>query len=196
MSMNMGASAAPMMGAAMVPVIPGRQCGTCTLCCKVYHIPEINKVAGKWCQYCKPGSGCTIHETRPQQCRDFFCLWMTEATITPEWKPERSKMVLSIFPLNGFMYVQVDPGVPQAWRKQPYYDQLHRWAEVNLQKGRHVLVFVNDDATLIMPGQDVPLGKMKPTDGFSVRQTIGAGGMTYEVTRADRSAPQPMGPRV
>lgn len=194
--MNMGASAAPMMGAAMVPVIPGRQCGTCTLCCKVYHIPEINKVAGKWCQYCKPGSGCTIHETRPQQCRDFFCLWMTEATITPEWKPERSKMVLSIFPLNGFMYVQVDPGVPQAWRKQPYYDQLHRWAEVNLQKGRHVLVFVNDDATLIMPGQDVPLGKMKPTDGFSVRQTIGAGGMTYEVTRADRSAPQPTGPRV
>jgi hypothetical protein len=196
MSMNMGGSTAPMIGAPIVPVIPGRECGTCTLCCKVYHIPEINKVAGKWCQYCKPGRGCTIHETRPQQCRDFFCLWMTEATITPEWKPERSKMVLSIFPLNGFMYVQVDPGAPQAWRKQPYYDQLHRWAEVNLQKGRHVLVFVNDDATLIMPGQDVPLGKMKPTDGFSVRQTFGAGGLTYEVTRADRSAPQPTGPRV
>jgi len=100
--------------------------------------------------------------------------------------------VLSIFPLNGFMYVQVDPNAPQAWRKQPYYGQLHQWAEVNLQKGRHVIVFVNDVATLIMPGQDVPLGRMKPTDGFSVRQTFGPGGLRYEVERADRSAPPPV----
>ena len=49
-----------------------------------------------------------------------------------------------------------------------------------------MIVFVNDDATLIMPDQDVPLGPMKPTDGFSVRQTFGAGGMKYEVTRGGR----------
>ncbi len=73
--------------------------------------------------------------------------------------------------------------MPQAWRKQPYYDQLHRWAAASLQKGRHVIVFVNDVATLIMPDQDVPLGPMNPADGFSVRQTLGPGGMSYEVTR-------------
>jgi hypothetical protein len=189
MSAETGASTDPIMDAASAPIVPGRECGTCTLCCKVYHVPEVPKLAGKWCQHCTPGRGCAIHPTRPQQCRDFNCLWLTEATITPAWKPERSKMVLSIFPLNGFMYVQVDPGAPQAWRKQPYYDQLHKWAEVNLQKGRHVIVFVNDVATLIMPGQDVPLGSMKPTDGFSVRQTVGPAGPTYEVVRADRSAP-------
>jgi hypothetical protein len=177
--------------AAIAPVIPGRECGSCTLCCKVYHVPEIGKVAGKWCQYCRPGSGCTIHDTLPTQCREFNCLWRTEMTLTPDWKPERCKMVLSIFPLNGFLYVQVDPGAASAWRKQPYYEQLHRWAEVNLQKGRHVIVFVNDVATLIMPGQDIPLGPMKPTDGFSVRQTFGPGGLTYEVTRSDRPAPPP-----
>ncbi|WP_146686454.1 hypothetical protein [Bradyrhizobium canariense] len=186
----MSGSAAPtMMEVAGAPVIAGRECGTCTLCCKVYHVPEIGKVAGKWCQHCTPGTGCAIHETSPAQCRDFNCLWRTEATLTPAWKPERSKMVLSIYPLNGFMYVQVDPGAPSAWRKQPYYDQLHRWAEANLSKGHHVIVFVGDIATLIMPGQDVPLGKMKPTDGFAVRQTFGPGGMTYEVTRSDRAAP-------
>jgi hypothetical protein len=181
-----GSTAANVMDAAGSPVIPGRECGSCTLCCKVYHVPEIDKVAGKWCTHCKPGKGCAIHDTLPRQCADFNCLWRTEETLTPAWKPERAKMVLSIFPQNGFIYVQVDPGAPSAWRKQPYYDQLRRWAEANLQRGRHVIVFVNGDATLIMPDQDVPLGPMKPTDGFSVRQTFGAGGMRYEVTRGGR----------
>jgi hypothetical protein len=180
------------MGATSAPIVPGRDCGTCTLCCKVYHVPEVAKLAGKWCQHCTPGTGCAIHPARPGECRDFNCLWLTEATMAPAWKPERSKMVLSIFPLNGFMYVQVDPGAASAWRKQPYYDQLHKWAETNLQKGRHVIVFVNDEATLIMPGQDVPLGRMKPTDGFSVRQTFGPGGPAYEVVRAERPVSWPV----
>ena len=174
------------MDAATAPVVPGRECGSCTLCCKVYHVADINKVAGKWCRHCKPGRGCGIHDARPAQCADFNCLWRTEEGLTADWKPERAKMVLSVFPQNGFIYAQVDPGAPQAWRKQPYYDQLHRWAASSLQKGQHVIVFVNDDATLIMPDQDVPLGPMKPTDGFSVRQTFGAGGIKYEVTRGGR----------
>jgi hypothetical protein len=33
---------------------------------------------------------------------------------------------------------------------------------------------------------------MKPTDGFSVRQTFGPGGLRYEVDRTDRSAPPPV----
>jgi hypothetical protein len=190
----MGGSTAPIkMEATAAPVIPGRECGSCTLCCKVYHVPEIDKVAGKWCQHCAPGKGCSIHEAPPAQCAAFNCLWRTEETLAPAWKPERARMVLSVFPQNGFIYVQVDPGAPSAWRKQPYYDQLHRWAEASLQRGRHVIVFVNDVATLIMPDQDVPLGAMNPADGFSVRQTFGPGGMTYEVTRASRPAQTPAG---
>jgi hypothetical protein len=179
------------MDAAGAQVIPGRECGSCTLCCKVYHVPEINKVAGKWCQHCKPGKGCGIHDTLPAQCAEFNCLWRTEETLTPDWKPERAKMVLSIFPQNGFIYVQVDPGAASAWRRQPYYDQLHRLAAANLQQGRHVIVFVNEIATLIMPDQDVPLGPMNPADGFSVRQTFGPGGMTYEVTRGRQASALP-----
>jgi hypothetical protein len=174
------------MDAAKAPVLPGRECGSCTLCCKVYHVPDIDKVAGKWCEHCKPGRGCGVHDARPAQCADFNCLWRTEEGLTPAWKPERAKMVLSIFPHTGFIYVQVDPGAPQAWRKQPYHDQLRRWAASSLQKGRHVIVFVNDVATLIMPDQDVPLGVMNPADGFAVRQTFGPGGPTYEVTRGTR----------
>lgn len=174
------------MEANSAAVISGRECGSCTLCCKVYSVPEIGKAAGKWCEHCTPGRGCGIHEAQPKQCADFNCLWRTEEALTAAWKPERAKMVLSVFPENGFIYVQVDPGAPSAWRRQPYYEQLHQWAASSLQKGRHVIVFVNDVATLIMPDQDVPLGSMNPADGFSVRQTFGPGGMTYEVSRTSR----------
>jgi hypothetical protein len=175
-------TAAPIDLRPPVRVVPGRECGNCTLCCKVYNIPEIGKAAGKWCKHCTPGKGCAIHDTLPSQCSVFNCLWRTMEALPPHWKPEQSKMVITIFPLNEFIYVQVDPGTPSAWRKQPYYDDLHHWAKNNLQKGIHVIVFVNDIATLIMPDDTVLLGPMKPTDRLSVRTNSTPGFAKYEVT--------------
>ncbi|HKS20668.1 MAG TPA: hypothetical protein VJS63_15810 [Bradyrhizobium sp.] len=161
-------------------VLPGRMCGSCTLCCKVYNIPEFGKPAGKWCQHCKPGKGCTIHDALPDQCAVFNCLWRTEESIPLNWKPEQSKMVVTIFPLNYNVYVQVDPGAPGAWRKQPYYGNLQNWAKNNLPKGIYVVVFVNEVATLILPDQEILLGPMKPTDKISLRRTQGSA--KYEAT--------------
>jgi hypothetical protein len=165
-----------------VQVVPGRECGSCTLCCKVYNIPEIDKAAGKWCKHCTPGKGCAIHDALPSQCSKFNCLWRTMEALPPHWKPEQSKMVITIYPQNEFIYVQVDPGTPAAWRKQPYYDELHHWAKTNLPKGIHVIVFVNDIATLIMPDDTVPLGAMKPTDILVVRTNSTPGSAKYEAT--------------
>ena len=68
-------------------------------------------------------------------------------------KPEQSKMVITVFPQNEFIYVQVDRRRPPA--KQPYYDDLHIGRRTPA-KGIHVIVFVNDIATLIMPDDTVP----------------------------------------
>jgi hypothetical protein len=48
-------------------LVPGRECGSCSMCCKVYNIAEISKPAGKWCSHCKPGKGCVIHDAPPRQ---------------------------------------------------------------------------------------------------------------------------------
>ena len=53
--------------------VPGRSCGTCTLCCKLLQVPEVEKPLGEWCRHCDKGVGCTIYAERPQRCRDFFC---------------------------------------------------------------------------------------------------------------------------
>jgi len=150
---------------------PGRSCGTCTLCCKVYDVPSLDKPAGKWCQHCKPGQGCGIHETRPQHCRSFHCFWMTSDLLGPEWKPERCRFVLSVDPATQNLLVQVDPGQPSAWKTAPYYDQIKRWAAAALAEKRHVIVFLNKSATAVLPNRDIQLGIIGPEDRISVIRT-------------------------
>lgn len=159
---------------------PGRDCGTCTLCCKVFDVPALSKPAGQWCGHCRPGRGCGIHETRPDHCRSFHCLWMTEGWLGPEWKPERAKMVLTVDPPTRNLLVQVDPGAAAAWRREPYHGQLRRWAAAALPERRHVVVFVNRSATVILPDGDVALGPLGPGDRIVVRERPG-GGLTAEV---------------
>ena len=76
---------------ALSRVVPGRACDTCTLCCKVIAVEDFAKPPGVWCRHCVRGKGCGIYETRPTDCRTFFCEWMLTPSLGPEWKPERAK---------------------------------------------------------------------------------------------------------
>src|SRR5262249_4530121 len=47
-----------------------RECGKCSLCCKLLPIQELNKPIDTWCPHCRPGhGGCTIYSSRPSECR-------------------------------------------------------------------------------------------------------------------------------
>lgn len=163
---------------------PGRACGGCTLCCKVYALPELEKPAGQWCKHCAPGNGCKVHDNPPSpQCSQFFCLWMTDAKLPDAWRPDRAKFVLSIFPPNGFVYGQVDPGSPGAWREEPYFAGLKSLARSLLEERRHVIMFVGDEATLVMPDDAVPLGKMTAADQFRIEPAFGPKGPTWRAAR-------------
>jgi hypothetical protein len=161
--------------------VPGRECGSCTLCCKVYNIPEFQKPAGKWCGQCKPGRGCKIHDSLPDQCAEFNCLWRTDAAMPAQWKPDQAKMVVTIHPISRNIQIQVDPGLPSAWSRQPYHDHLRQWATKNMPKGMHVVVFVNELATLVLPDQDVALGPVTPDQTIAVRLEPGPNGGVYEI---------------
>ena len=171
-----------MMVAPLGPA-PGRACGSCTLCCKVYALPELDKPPGVWCKHCTPGKGCKIHKSAPEQCQQFFCFWMSDATMPDDWRPDKARFVLSVFPLNGFLYGQVDPGSPGAWRKQPYYDRLRAMARTLLAQRRHVIMFSGDEATLVMPDEPLSLGKMTAKDNFRIEQGFGPNGPTWRATR-------------
>lgn len=139
-------------------ILPGRQCGTCTLCCKVMRIDELESPAGQWCQHCDPGKGCGIHETRPPVCREFFCMWTYRKDIGPHWKPEKSKMVLCLEGDGQRIAAHVDPSFPGAWRRSPYYQELKHWSGIAAQAQQQVSVWIGRRAIVIVPDQDIDLG--------------------------------------
>ena len=149
---------------------PGRECGSCTLCCKVFEVPVIEKPEGKWCRHCSPGRGCAIHATRPEHCRAFFCYWMTQPGLGPEWKPDRAKFVLTVDPASHYLFVQLDPGQPGAWRRDPYFGQIRDWAKSALAERRHVVVWLNRSATVVLPEREVALGPVGPGDRIVSRR--------------------------
>ena len=75
-----------------------RSCGSCSMCCKFFSIPEVNKHPNEWCQHCRPGKGgCAIYADRPKVCSEFECWWKSDL-VDDEWYPARSKMVLLASP--------------------------------------------------------------------------------------------------
>lgn len=147
---------------------PARGCGSCTLCCKLFPVPDLDKPAGRWCAHVAQGAGCGIHATRPQVCRAFFCQWIYNEDLGPEWKPETARFVLSIYPGSNALAVTVDPAQPAAWKRAPYHDEIRRWARAALEQKTQVVVFVGTRATVVLPEEDVELGPLGPGDAISV----------------------------
>jgi hypothetical protein len=161
--------------APMIP--PGRDCGTCTLCCKLFPVPDLAKPAGRWCQHIVQGRGCGIHATRPTVCRSFFCQWVYNEALGPEWKPEVCKFVLSIYGGTNSLVVTADPGFPRNWAREPYIGDLRRWAAAAMADGHQVIVFNGDHVTAILADGEKLLG----TVGLGDRLVTVRRGLIYDV---------------
>lgn len=160
-----------------------RTCGSCTLCCKVMAIRELEKAAGSWCPHCKPGRGCGVYESRPGECRSFVCDWLTHPELGEEWKPEKSKMVLMREPLAGRIIVKCDPGFPQAWRKEPYRRSIALWSAAAGPHGGEVIVLVGRDMTVIARDRELAVGPIGERDGFAVDYDGAGQALRCRVTR-------------
>ena len=157
------------------PLVPGRTCGSCMLCCTVMLVEELNKPSGVTCSYAAAGSGCTIREHRPRSCRRFFCGWRLDPHIDSLWKPNICGFVLTISLRYASMLVMVDPTRPLAWRMPPYYDRFKVWAARAFEEDKRIVAIVaGGEATVILPDRDVPIGVLGADDEI-VLSRIGAG---------------------
>lgn len=124
-------------------IVEGRSCGVCTLCCRLPEIDLFDKPANAWCTHCIEGKGCAVYAERPAVCRDFLCLWRTDATLGEEWNPERAKMM--VYEQGPQITVLVDPAYPEIWKNEPYRTQLRHWAAAAEGDKGYVIVFCQDD---------------------------------------------------
>ena len=143
---------------------PGKACGSCAMCCKVFAIPEVEKGVNQWCRHVVQGRGCGIHPTRPEVCRQFFCHWLRNPNLGPEWRPDRAKFLIYTEMRGRRMVVAPDAGAPAAWRKEPFYGQFKRWAVIGAASHHQILVFHGKRATAVLPDRDVDLGVVEVGD--------------------------------
>ena len=172
-------------------VVAGRECGSCTLCCKVAAVEEVNKPNGVWCPHCVAGKRCTIYQQRPPSCRSFYCQWMVEKGLGPEWKPERAKFAMVKTEGGRRLTVLTDPGFPTAWRRPPYYENLKRWAADAARQAPDVYlvdVLIGRRSVVILPDREVEVGVLENDEAIHLTYKTLATGPVIEVSRIKRSA--------
>ncbi|HEY6259499.1 MAG TPA: hypothetical protein VIY51_27280 [Xanthobacteraceae bacterium] len=152
------------------PLVPGRSCGSCMLCCTVLMVPELKKPFGVKCTHAVAGRGCAIHANRPAFCRQFFCGWRLDPNIDALWKPDICGFVLTINLQYSALLLMVDPARPLAWRMQPYYGRLREWSGRAFKENKRIVAMVHGEATVILPDRDVPLGMLAPDDEIFLSQ--------------------------
>jgi len=159
----------------------GKTCGTCTLCCKVYEVPVLDKPANKWCQNCKPGRGCGIWEVRPQFCRDFFCRYIVDPALGPKWRPDVCKFVMNYQP-NGMFAIACDPGARHAWKQEPYYAALKKMSLQLLNHGIAMYVVDGVSKIIVTPDEDVVACALNEVPDFNIDKVERAGVVRWRVT--------------
>jgi len=113
--------------------VPNRECGPCTVCCKVHVIldPALKKLPGVLCRYASAEAGCTIYETRPETCRGHFCAWRQLAQFDESWRPDLSNIYIELKgdpPEHLGCHVLLNPGLKPhaAALGQPFMDGFAR----------------------------------------------------------------------
>lgn len=98
-----------------------RTCGSCTACCKTCRVSEIEKPANRWCPHVEIGRGCRIYEDRPNQCRQFRCVWLQDISglLPDDARPDKSGVVIQAVADGRALTALCDPAKPYAWRDHP-----------------------------------------------------------------------------
>lgn len=137
--------------------VKGRECGSCTLCCKVLTVPETDSPKGEWCQHCDAGKGCKIYLDRPRRCADFQCGYLIWDAVPDHWFPAKSRIVV-VSELGFRINFTLDTSQPNRWREPPYYNELKALAVLAFRENRQVLVTVGTKVIAVLPDRDVELG--------------------------------------
>ncbi|WP_156947596.1 hypothetical protein [Bradyrhizobium sp. WSM3983] len=173
------------------PAPPMRECGSCSLCCKLLVIEPLNKPLGGWCKHCAVGTGCRVYETRPAECRDFLCGFLTLRELDESWRPSTSKLVICFDQGDTkTMFVHVDPARADAWTRAPYYPKLKEWSRRAVAGRGQVIVKIGRRAIVILPDKDVDLGPVGDDEMIATQECRSAHGIELNAIKLKRTDPR------
>lgn len=109
------------LGINVISVDAAKDCGACSLCCKLLAVEATDSLRGEWCRHCSPQSRCGIYEKRPTMCSQFECGWLESQGrvgegLSAELRPDKCHAVLMPMGDGRMLTVHVDTSQPEAWR--------------------------------------------------------------------------------
>ncbi len=159
----------------------GRQCDGCTMCCKLLAVKDLDKPRAVWCEHCAIGKGCTIYEARPEACRNYYCAYMTRATIAEHWRPEHSGMVIVWGLERGRVSIHVDPERPNVWREEPYRSDIDLWMAIWPPDVLQIVIYFGLNVRALLPDREIDLGMLPEEDWIVTEMVPSPNGFRPEV---------------
>jgi uncharacterized protein len=114
-----------------------RECGSCTACCELLEVIELNKPRGVLCQHCTSGKGCAIYARRPDVCRDYECGWLAHHDIPDELRPDRCGFILDTTRDKRVVLIHVNQRKMREQKRR--VTQLYKFAERIVRSGKPVV---------------------------------------------------------
>jgi hypothetical protein len=105
-----------------------------------------------------------------------------------EWKPSRSKMMVTYEVPQERLVVHVDPSRRGAWRSQPFHAQIKKWA-ANSPRG-HVLDWDGRTIFVTLTNRDINLGEAKDGQHILTRARRTAASKDDEAFLLDQDGPR------
>lgn len=124
-----------------------KECDGCTLCCDLIAVPALKKEAGQACTHCLVRVGCQVYDARPEQCRGFECLWLSEPSLPEDLWPAECGVFFEPFWDERMVVASVDPLRPNAWREGAPSKLIRQMIE----DGYIVWVMNGPDRNLVLP---------------------------------------------
>jgi hypothetical protein len=91
------------------------------------------------------------------------------------WLPARSKLVVAFKPDGKEIVFHVDPGVPNAWRSEPYYSEIRSLAGNAARTAYTIFVQIGRRMIAVFPDREVDLGVVAEDERIFIRELPGPG---------------------
>ena len=171
-----------------------RECGACSLCCKLLGVDSISKEAGVWCSHCTTKGGCAIYAERPQECQNFICAWLQSPALDERWKPSVCRFVVAPEHGGTKLKVAVDPARPDAWRKEPFYSHFKNWIRQGASHGCELIVSIGKRTIVMLPDRDVDLGQLRDDERVAIGRAETPFGPRFDAMKMHKDDPRAVAP--